>query len=453
MFTTIDEKRIDKALAKEPTSRDFARVLAKSESLERLSMEDVAILLNNPGRHTDELLFSRAREIKKSIYGKRIVLFAPLYISNLCANDCLYCAFRTSNRHLARTRLTMEEVRRETQALLDSGQRRALVVSGESCTEREFEHIIESINTIYSVDDGKGGIRRLNVNIAPVTNEQFVRLKEAQIGTYQLFQETYNRETYHKVHPRGPKADYEYRLGTIDRALEAGLDDLGIGVLFGLHDYRREVLSLLSHVEHLEATHGLGPHTISVPRLEPAQGCDLASSPPWPVSDGDFLRIIAILRMAVPYTGIILSTRESPEIRRRAFALGVSQVSAGSRTNPGGYSSTDALEQFSLGDHRSLDEVVRDILEQGYIPSFCTSCYRLGRTGLDFMDLAKPGDIGKKCAPNGILTLKEYLSDYASEETRALGESVIATMHSEAPDPLLDRLLLRVENGERDIFV
>ncbi len=314
------------------------------------------------------------------------------------------------------------------------------------------------IKTVYSVRSGRGEIRRVNANIAPLTIEEFHRLKDVGIGTYQLFQETYHRETYARVHTAGRKKDYDWRVTAMDRAMQARIDDVGIGVLFGLFDWRFEILALLQHIRHLEARFGVGPHTISVPRLEPATGADLASHPPYPVSDVDFRKIVAILRLAVPYTGIIMSTRETPNLRRETFALGVSQISAGSRTNPGGYAENEDIDasQFSLGDHRPLDEVVRDVSELGYIPSFCTACYRLGRTGQDFMDLAKPGEIKHHCDPNALSTFLEYLIDYASASTREAGERRIAAVLAEMDDGqrrISEKLLDQVRSGKRDVFV
>ena len=403
-------------------------------------------------------LFDTARQVKETIYGRRLVLFAPLYISNMCANECLYCAFRARNRDVKRRALTQDEIAREVGILVDQGHKRLLVVAGESYPRRGFQYVLDSIATVYGVTRGRGEIRRLNANVAPLTVDEFRELKAAKIGTYQVFQETYHRETYKKMHVAGVKADYDWRVSAMDRAMEAGIDDVGIGVLFGLADWRFEILALMEHSRHLEARFGVGPHTISVPRLEPATGSDVSVAPPNPVSDDDFRRIVAILRLAVPYTGIIMSTRETPNLRRETFALGVSQISAGSRTNPGGYSEDDTeldAAQFSLGDHRPLDEVIRDVASLGYIPSFCTACYRLGRTGRDFMDLAKPGDIKTHCDPNALSTFLEYLLDYASPETRAVGEKAIGDILSTMSEPVRnqsERLMSKVREGQRDVF-
>ena len=452
----IDNKKIENSLAYKPGKGEVQDILSKSKDLKRLSMQDVAVLLNTSDNDDIREILKTANRIKNEIYGNRLVIFAPLYISNLCKNDCAYCAFRTSNKNVKRKALNQEEILKETEALLKTGQKRVLLVTGESYPKEGLDYVFKSIDTVYSARDGKNNIRRLNVNIAPLEVEEFKNLKDSNIGTYQLFQETYHKESYANFHPKGPKSDYNYRLTAIDRAFEAGIDDVGLGVLFGLYDYKYEVLAMLSHIEHLEKNFGMGPHTLSVPRLEPATGSDIASSPPYPVADEDFKKIIAVLRLAVPYTGIILSTRESPEIRAESFDLGVSQISAGSKTNPGGYTNGDSMKQFSLGDHRSLDEVIYDVCSHGYIPSFCTSCYRLGRTGLDFMEYAKPGDIKKKCSPNALNTFQEYIEDYASEKTKSLGKTIIENGLAALPDDkvreFVKKSIQKIKNGKRDIF-
>ncbi|MGO8765339.1 MAG: [FeFe] hydrogenase H-cluster radical SAM maturase HydG, partial [Limisphaerales bacterium] len=367
--------------------------------------------------------------------------------------------FRTRNTELKRKVLTQDEIAAEVKTLIDQGHKRLLLVAGESYPREGFNYVLRAIDTIYRTKSGRGEIRRVNVNIAPLTLEQFRDLKEAKIGTYQLFQETYHRETYAQVHVSGAKRDYDWRITAFDRAMEAGIDDVGIGVLFGLYNWKFEMLAMHQHIWHLEEKFGVGPHTISMPRIEPAVGSALARRPPYAVSDQDFMKIVAILRLAVPYTGLIMSTRENAETRRATFALGVSQISAGSRTNPGGYG--DALNghdaaQFQLGDHRSLDEVVRDVAALGYTPSFCTACYRLGRTGADFMDFAKPGLIKQHCAPNALSTWTEYLLDYASPETRKVGECLLdrALKPLEAPIEKIARdLMTRVRANERDVFI
>ncbi len=455
----IDHESIYDYLAntKPPEKKEIEEILAHARELKGISFEETEKLLLVEDDEQLETIFETANYIKNEIYGKRLVLFAPLYVSNLCKNDCVYCGFRVSNRKLKRATLTLEQVKKEIESLVSQGHKRVLLVSGEGLGESALDYTIKCIETIYSTKVGNGEIRRINVNIAPLSVEGFKRLKEAKIGTYQLFQETYHYPTYKKVHPGGPKSDYLYHLTAMDRAFKAGIDDVGIGILFGLYDYRFEILALLQHIKHLEKEFGLGPHTISVPRIEPADGAPLSYNPPFPVSDREFKKIIALLRITVPYTGIILSTRETPKMRREAFALGVSQISAGSRTNPGGYSSEDSGEQFSLGDHRTIDEVIYDVCKFGYIPSFCTACYRLGRTGLDFMDLAKPGLIKLYCLPNALTTFKEYLVDYASDETRKTGEKLIEKMLGEIPSKKVKQktinALKRIENGERDIYL
>lgn len=456
----IDDSAIGQVLATAGKSdgQRVREVLAKAREMKGLEPEDVAALANisDPGLLAE--LFDTAKAVKEQIYGKRLVLFAPLYISNMCGNECLYCAFRARNKLVDRVALTQEQIAREVQILVEQGHKRILLVAGESYPNEGFNYILKSIATIYATTSGPGEIRRVNANIAPLTVDEFRQLHAAKIGTYQLFQETYHRQTYRKVHVGGKKVDYDWRVTAMDRAMEAGINDVGIGVLFGLCDWRFEILAMMQHIRHLEKTFGVGPHTISVPRLEPATGSDMATHPPKPVSDIDFRKIVAILRLAVPYTGIIMSTRETPNMRRETFALGVSQISAGSRTNPGGYTESqdhpDAA-QFSLGDHRALDEVIRDVAELGYIPSFCTGCYRLGRTGKDFMDLAKPGLIKEHCDPNAISTFAEYLIDYASPQTRAMGEALIAKALAQmepTPRERAEKLLAAVRSGKRDAY-
>jgi 2-iminoacetate synthase len=458
--TIINDEKIwsDIENSKKTDKIKIGDIFAKARELKGIPYADVAALAGISDPQLLEELFSTAKHVKEAIYGKRMVIFAPLYISNLCGNDCLYCAFRVKNKELARKALDTDEIVAEAKALIDQGHKRVLMVAGESYPKKGFQYVLDSIQTIYSVKSGNGEIRRINVNIAPLETDQFKLLKDSKIGTYQLFQETYHRQTYSNVHTFGPKSDYDWRVTAMDRAMEGGIDDVGIGVLFGLFDWRFEMLALLQHITHLEAKFGVGPHTISVPRLEPAVGSDISAHPPKPVSDVDFRKIVAILRLAVPYTGIIMSTRETPNIRREAFALGVSQISAGSRTNPGGYAEheDENMSQFSLGDHRSLDEVVCDIATLGYIPSFCTGCYRLGRTGHDFMDLAKPGDIKHHCEPNAISTFSEYLLDYSSPKTREIGEALISKTLQEMPEKqatISKKLIERLKEGKRDCFV
>ena len=434
-------------------------ILAKAMEMKGLDAEDVATLTTISDPELLSELFDTARQVKETIYGRRLVVFAPLYISNLCKNECLYCAFRAKNTAIKRRALNQAEIAEEVRTLEKQGHKRVLLVAGESYPEQEgFQYILDAIKTVYDTKLDKGEIRRVNVNIAPLSVDQFKQLKAAEIGTYQIFQETYHRTTYKDVHVRGQKTDYDWRVTAIDRAMEAGIDDVGIGVLFGLCDWRFETLAMMQHIHHLENKFGVGPHTISVPRLEPATGSDMATHPPKPVSDIDFRKIVAIFRLAVPYTGIIMSTRETPKMRTETFALGVSQISAGSRTNPGGYvEGEDVLDeaQFSLGDHRPLDEVIADVAKLGYIPSFCTGCYRLGRTGQDFMDMAKPGLIKEHCDPNALSTFLEYLLDFGSEETRQAGETLIETVLGEMSDVPKQRsvvMLEKVRDGRRDVF-
>jgi len=456
----IREAEIAEALAAGPV-RDAVKVhevLAKAKELKGLNMREVATLaaISDPELLGD--LFATARQVKELIYGKRLVLFAPLYISNLCANECLYCAFRARNKDVKRRALTQPEIAEEIRVLIEQGHKRVLIVAGESYPNEGFSYILKTIETVYATHSGNGEIRRVNANVAPLTIDEFKQLKDAKIGTYQVFQETYNREVYSKVHLGGKKKDYAWRVTAMDRAMQAGINDVGIGVLFGLCDWRFEILAIMQHAEHLDKKFGCGPHTISVPRMEPAVGSDMATHPPQAVSDVDFRKIVAILRLAVPYTGIIMSTRETPNIRRETFALGVSQISAGSRTNPGGYVDGEEKEdtaQFSLGDHRGLDEVIRDVASLGYIPSFCTACYRLGRTGADFMDLAKPGDIKDHCDPNALSTFMEYLVDYATPQTRVVGEQLITNAlagMSELQRARSAAMIEKVKAGSRDVY-
>jgi 2-iminoacetate synthase len=455
----IDDTLISQALdhPSSPDPSSIRDILAHARALEGLTPQQISALIRLSDPELIQELFDTARSVKETIYGKRLVIFAPFYISNLCANECSYCAFRARNTSLVRRALTQEEIIEETRALIQQGHKRVLLVAGETLPAEGLEYILKSIDTIYSVKEGPGEIRRINVNIAPLDTDQFRRLHEAKIGTYQLFQETYHRPTYQNVHLSGKKADYDWRLSAIDRAMEAGIDDCGVGILFGLYDWRYELLALMQHIDHLQNKFGVGPHTISVPRLEPASGSDLSAHPPFAVSDFDFRKIVAILRIAVPYTGIIMSTRETPNLRRESFALGVSQISAGSRTQPGGYTEgeTEETGQFSLGDHRSLDEVIQDVTRMGYIPSFCTGCYRLGRTGGDFMDLARPGDIRHHCDPNAASTFQEYLEDYASEETRRIGVEALErfiTQQEPAAAKRSRKLVEQVCHGKRDVY-
>jgi len=455
----IDHKKIYDYLENTtpPDRKETEEILEHARKFQGISYEEAERLLMIEDDELLDMVFETANLIKEEIYGRRLVLFAPLYVSNLCNNECLYCAFRKSNKTIPRRTLTIDEIRNETEALVDQGHKRVLLVSGEGLGKSALDYSLKAIDTIYSVKTEKGEIRRININIAALPVEAYRQLKDAKIGTYQLFQETYHYNTYKKMHQSGPKSDYLYHLTAMNRAMEAGIDDVGVGILFGLADYKFEVMALLQHIRHLEAEFGIGPHTISVPRLEPASGSNVAEHPPFEVTDKAFKKIVAILRITVPYTGIILSTREDARMRKEALSLGVSQISAGSRTNPGGYSEGDSGEQFSLGDHRSLEAVIKDIVGLGYVPSFCTGCYRLGRTGNDFMDLAKPGLIKHYCLPNALTSFQEYLSGFAGEETKEAGAILIEKMIDEIPGREVREKtmasLQRVKKGEKDIYV
>jgi 2-iminoacetate synthase len=458
----IDEAAIAETLkaAQAPSASRVRDVLAKARGLGGLDAGESAVLMEIQEPELLGELFAAARDVKNEIYGNRLVLFAPLYISNLCKNECVYCAFRARNKALTRRALTQQEIAEEARVLIEEGHKRILLVAGEAYpSEGGIDYVLQAIGTIYGVRSGAGEIRRVNVNVAPLTVTDFKQLKDAKIGTYQLFQETYHRATYAAVHLDGPKRDYDWRVTALGRAMEAGINDVGMGVLLGLYDWKFEMLALQQHVRHLENTKGVGPHTISVPRIEPAVGSALSYKPAHPVSDTDFKKIVAILRLTVPYTGIIMSTRENADTRRATFELGVSQISAGSRCDPGGYSSQRGgaqAEQFQLGDHRSLDQVVRDVASLGYTPSFCTACYRLGRTGADFMDLAKPGLIKHHCAPNALSSCMEYLLDYATPETRQAGERMVVReleAQENSVREIAARLVDEVRQNKRDVFV
>jgi 2-iminoacetate synthase len=455
----IDEAKIAETLAasRSPEPSKVREVLGRARELGGLSMAEVAALMEVEEPALLEELYAAARYVKDEIYGNRLVLFAPLYISNLCQNECAYCAFRVRNKEVKRRALTQEEIASETRILIDQGHKRILLVAGESYPKEDgFDYVLKAIRTIYATKSGKGEIRRVNVNVAPLDLDGYKALKAASIGTYQLFQETYHRATYAAVHTRGLKTNYDWRTTAFDRAMQAGIDDVGIGVLFGLYDWKFEMLAMQQHIHHLEERFGVGPHTISVPRIEPAVGSNMASRPPHQVTDQDFKKIVAILRLAVPYTGIIMSTRENADTRRATFELGVSQISAGSRTDPGGYgeaSDHQTAQQFQLGDHRSLDEVVRDVASLGYTPSFCTACYRMGRTGADFMHLAKPGLIKHHCGPNALSSCTEFLLDYASPATKAAGDKLIEHELKTQPESVAKiskRLVEEVRSGQRD---
>ncbi len=460
-FIDGDAIQRDIVRAENPAPALVREILAKAKELKGISPFEAAVLLRNQDLELDEAIFNTAIQLKKSIYGNRLVLFAPLYITNECRNQCAYCGFNATNKDLERRTLTMDELRREVEVLEDLGHKRLLLVYGEHPT-LGAEWIAETMRTVYEVTSAKSGeIRRVNVNCAPMDVDGFRRLKDAGIGTYQCFQESYHTPTYEKMHHAGKKRDFLWRLHALHRAQEAGIDDVALGALFGLYNPTFEVLGLLHHALQLEKDWGVGPHTISFPRLEPALGSEVAFNPPYPSTDHKFKKIVAILRIAVPYTGLILTTRENPELRRELLEVGVSQLSAGSRTYPGAYADPNydrpEVQQFCVCDSRSLDEVIRSIVtEHGYVPSWCTACYRLGRTGETFMELAKKGFIQKFCLPNGLLTFKEYLVDYASGPTREAGEALLQreleTFGDETRKPLLLDRLSRIEHGERDLY-
>jgi 2-iminoacetate synthase len=431
-------------------------ILTKAAEGRGLSHREAAVLMECNVKEVVERIFDIARQIKERIYGNRIVMFAPLYLSNHCINGCTYCPYHATNRTIARRKLTQEQIAAEVIALQDMGHKRLALEAGEHPTLAPIEYILESIDTVYSIRHRNGAIRRVNVNIAATTVENYRRLRDAGIGTYILFEETYNREVYNQLHPSGPKSDWAYHTEAMDRAMEGGIDDVGIGALFGLTDYRYDLVGLLMHAEHLESAFGVGPHTISVPRIRPAEDIDLAKFP-HAVTDEVFRRIVAILRLAVPYTGMIISTRESAESRKQVLEVGVSQISGGSRTSVGGYAEaeqSEGSEQFDISDNRTLDQVVGWLLELGYIPSFCTACYREGRTGDRFMSLAKSGAIGNCCAPNALMTLQEYLCDYASQSTllaaKGVIESEIAKIPSDKAREITKQRIERILAGERD---
>ena len=434
------------------------RILAKARERKGLTHREASVLLACDIPEKVEEFFTLAEQLKKDYYGNRIVLFAPLYLSNYCVNGCVYCPYHAKNKHIARKKLTQEEIIKEVTALQDMGHKRLAIEAGEDPVNNPIEYILECIRTIYSIKHKNGAIRRVNVNIAATTVENYRKLKEAEIGTYILFQETYHKESYEKLHPAGPKHDYAYHTEAMDRAMEGGIDDVGLGVLFGLELYRYEFAGLLMHAEHLEAVHGVGPHTISVPRIKHADDID-PSAFDNSISDDIFAKICALIRISVPYTGMIISTRESQEVRERVLPLGVSQISGASRTSVGGYAEPETKEevtsaQFDVSDQRTLDEVVNWLMKLDYIPSFCTACYREGRTGDRFMSLCKNMQILNCCHPNALMTLKEYLEDYASEETKKIGMALIERELENIPNPKVQRIAREhihdISEGKRD---
>ena len=432
------------------------QILNKARERKGLSHREASVLLACDIPEKVQELYALAEQIKKDFYGNRIVIFAPLYLSNYCVNGCLYCPYHQKNKHIPRKKLTQEEVEKEVIALQDMGHKRLAIETGEDPVNCPIEYVLDCIHTIYSIKHKNGAIRRVNVNIAATTVENYRKLKEAGIGTYVLFQETYHKESYEHLHPTGPKSNYCYHTEAMDRAMEGGIDDVGLGVLFGLELYRYEFAGLLMHAEHLEAVHGVGPHTISVPRVKHADDIDPDEFDNG-IDDETFLKICACIRVAVPYTGMIMSTRENQSVRERALHLGISQVSGGSRTSVGGYTEEERphdTEQFDVSDNRTLDEVVKWLMELGYIPSFCTACYREGRTGDRFMSLCKAGQIQNCCHPNALMTLKEYLMDYAAPETKAIGEQLIQAELENIPKEKVKEIckdhLEKIEQGIRD---
>ena len=431
-------------------------ILAKAEKREGLGYREASVLLACEDEAILKRVYALAEQIKLDFYGNRIVMFAPLYLSNYCINGCIYCPYHMKNKHIARKKLTQEEVAAEVIALQDMGHKRLALEAGEDPVNNPIEYILECINTIYSIKHKNGAIRRVNVNIAATTVENYRKLKDAGIGTYILFQETYHKESYEELHPTGPKHNYAYHTEAMDRAMEGGIDDVGLGVLFGLERYKYEFAGLLMHAEHLEAVHGVGPHTISVPRIKRADDIDPSTFANG-IDDETFAKLVALIRIAVPYTGMIVSTRESQEVREKVLKLGISQISGGSRTSVGGYTEEERptdTEQFDVSDQRTLDEVVHWLMDLGYIPSFCTACYRAGRTGDRFMELCKSKQIQNCCHPNALMTLKEYLMDYASAETKAIGEALIEAELNNIPKENVREIcadhLKKIEEGIRD---
>ena len=451
-----EENKDNKTLINEILDKARPRREGNSTVCAGLSHREASVLLACEDREILEKIYALAEEIKLAYYGNRIVMFAPLYLSNYCVNGCVYCPYHMKNKNIPRKKLTQEEVKQEVIALQDMGHKRLAIEAGEDPVNNPIAYILECIKTIYSINHKNGAIRRVNVNIAATTTEEYRMLKEAGIGTYILFQETYHKESYLKLHPTGPKHDYNFHTEAMDRAMDGGIDDVGLGVLFGLELYKYEFAGLLMHAEHLEAVHGVGPHTISVPRIKRADDIDPSAFDNG-IDDETFAKLCALIRIAVPYTGMIISTRESQAVREKVIRLGVSQISGASRTSVGGYTQEERptdTEQFDVSDQRTLDEVVKWLMELGYIPSFCTACYREGRTGDRFMSLCKTGQIQNCCHPNALMTLKEYLMDYASEETKAIGEALIQAELENIPKEQVREIakdhLAKIEEGIRD---
>ena len=457
----IDENKIQDLLnnAGKAGKDKIGAILKKSRSLKRLSLEETAALLAVEDPQIIKKIFETAAYVKNEIYGNRVVLFAPLYISNYCANKCVYCAFQSDNAELKRKYLNADEIREQVEWLLKRGHKRILVVAGESGIpgKSAVDYYIEAVEAAYSARVGPHYIKRVNINCAPLSVEEFKKLKASNIGTFQLFQETYHDETYRKCHLKGPKSDPDNRLDAIDRAFAAGIDDVGIGPLYGLYDYRFETLAMMMHIEHLEKKFNVGPHTISVPRIEPAVGSEFSLHPPYQVSDDEFKKLVAVIRLSVPYTGMILTTRETSEMRDEVINLGISQISAGSKTSPGGYSDSEKWDgQFATSDKRSLEELVGMLIEKNYIPSFCAACYRRERTGESFMSLAKPGLIKGMCSINALVTFKEYLDDFASPKVKEDGYKLIdreTAKLDEKSRAQIAKLFSAVDAGMRDEYV
>jgi 2-iminoacetate synthase len=461
----IDETKINSFLKIKASEKEIDCILKKTKQLKRLSIEESAKLLSVTSSALLKKIYDTASYVKNTVYGRRVVMFVPLYISNFCANSCLYCGFASDNMFTVRKKLTFREIKEQTEVLLKRGHKRILMVAGEmSSSEENTDYYVGAIKAIYSADYKGNKIKRVNVNVAPMSANGFKRLKEAGIGTYQIFQETYHEGTYRKLHIAGAKSDPDNRLDAIDNAFKAEIDDVGIGSLLGLYDYRFEILAMLMHIEYIEKTYKVGPHTISVPRIEPAPGSPYALNPEYPLTDEEFKKLVAVLRLSVPYTGIIMSTRETANMRDVLVNLGVSQVSAESRVTPGGYennpmktSHNDKLErQFSINDQRTLDEIVKSLLLQGFIPSFCAACYRKNRTGEHFMDFAKSGEIKHMCDINALVTLKEYLEDFAKPELKELGYSLIEeykTKLDKAGLSVLEKFFSNISRGVRDEYI
>ena len=456
----INDEEIQETLAYADKNKEndelIGEILEKARKRKGLSHRDASVLLSCTIPERNEEIYALAEQIKKDFYGNRIVLFAPLYLSNYCVNGCVYCPYHAKNKHICRKKLTQEEIRKEVIALQDMGHKRLALETGEDPVNNPIEYVLESIKTIYSIKHKNGAIRRVNVNIAATTVENYRKLKAAGIGTYILFQETYHKKSYEQLHPTGPKHNYDYHTEAMDRAMEGGIDDVGCGVLFGLERYRYEFAGLLMHAEHLEAVHGVGPHTISVPRVKHADDIDPSAFDNC-IDDDTFAKIVACIRIAVPYTGMIISTRENQKCLERVLKLGISQISGGSRTSVGGYAEPEEeenSEQFDVADTRTLDEVVHWLMDLGYIPSFCTACYREGRTGDRFMSLCKSGQIKNCCHPNALMTLKEYLMDYAQPDTRRVGEALIQRELENIPKETVRNIarerLAAIEHGDRD---